>query len=82
MAGSQYSLYLGATLIGLNFGGNFALFPVATADTVGKKHVAQNYGFIFLPYGIGGSFSGRCWAESWETEAISPWRSRSAACSV
>ena len=56
MAGNEYLLYLGATLIGFNFGGNFALFPVATADTFGKKFLAQNYGFIFLSYGIGGIF--------------------------
>ena len=56
MAGNEYMLYLGATLIGFNFGGNFALFPVATADTFGKTYVAQNYGFIFLSYGVGGIF--------------------------
>ncbi len=56
MAGSEYLLYLGAALIGFNFGGNFALFPVATADTFGKKYIAQNYGFIFLSYGVGGIF--------------------------
>ena len=27
MAGSEWLLYLGAALIGFNFGGNFALFP-------------------------------------------------------
>ncbi len=54
MAGVESLLYLGALLIGFNFGGNFALFPIATAETFGKKHVTQNYGFIFLSYGIGG----------------------------
>ena len=54
MAGSQYLLYLGATLIGFNFGGNFALFPTITADTFGTKHIGQNYGWVFLAYGIGG----------------------------
>jgi len=47
-------LYLGATLIGFNFGGNFALFPAATADYFGSKHVGQNYGWVFCAYGIGG----------------------------
>ena len=54
MAGNEYLLYLGATLIGFNFGGNFALFPTITADTFGTKNVGQNYPYVFLAYGIGG----------------------------
>jgi len=56
MAGSEILLYLGATLIGFNFGGNFALFPTITADTFGAKNVGQNYPFVFLAYGVGGIF--------------------------
>jgi OFA family oxalate/formate antiporter-like MFS transporter len=56
MAGNQFLLYLGATLIGFNFGGNFALFPTITADTFGAKYVGQNYGWVFLAYGVGGIF--------------------------
>ncbi len=54
MAGNEVLLYLGATLIGFNFGGNFALFPTITADTFGAKNVGQNYPFVFLAYGVGG----------------------------
>jgi len=54
MAGTPGLLYLGAALIGFNFGGNFALFPTITADTFGTKHLAQNYGWVFLAYGVGG----------------------------
>lgn len=54
MAGNEILLYLGATLIGFNFGGNFALFPTITADTFGPKNVGQNYPFVFLAYGVGG----------------------------
>ncbi len=54
MAGNEALLYLGATLIGFNFGGNFALFPTITADTFGSKNVGQNYPFVFLAYGVGG----------------------------
>ncbi len=54
MAGNEILLYVGATLIGVNFGGNFALFPTITADTFGTKNVGQNYPFIFLSYGVGG----------------------------
>jgi OFA family oxalate/formate antiporter-like MFS transporter len=56
MAGSEYLLYLGATVIGFNFGGNFSLFPTMTADTFGTKFVGQNYPWIFLAYGVGGIF--------------------------
>ncbi len=56
MAGTPALLFLGATLIGFNFGGNFALFPTITADTFGTKFVGQNYGWVFLAYGIGGIF--------------------------
>jgi OFA family oxalate/formate antiporter-like MFS transporter len=56
MAGNEYLLYLGATLIGFNFGGNFSLFPTITADTFGAKSVGTNYPFVFLAYGVGGIF--------------------------
>ncbi len=54
MASTPALLYLGATLIGFNFGGNFALFPTITADTFGAKHIAQLYPMVFLAYGVGG----------------------------
>ncbi|MCP4123649.1 MAG: OFA family MFS transporter [Bacteroidetes bacterium] len=54
MAGNEYLLYLGATLIGFNFGGNFALFPTITADTFGAANIGENYPFVFLAYGVGG----------------------------
>ena len=56
MAGTPALLFVGATLIGFNFGGNFALFPTVTADTFGSKNLAQNYGWVFLSYGVGGIF--------------------------
>ncbi|MBF0250884.1 MAG: OFA family MFS transporter [Alphaproteobacteria bacterium] len=54
MAGNEYLLYLGAALIGFNFGGNFALFPALTADIFGNERVGQNYPYVFLSYGVGG----------------------------
>lgn len=54
VAGNEYMLYLSATLIGFNFGGNFALFPALTADTFGNASVGRNYPFVFLSYGVGG----------------------------
>jgi len=54
MGSSVILLYVGSAIIGFNFGGNFALFPVATADTFGTKNVGKNYGWVFLAYGVGG----------------------------
>ncbi len=54
MGPSEYLLYLGATILGFNFGGNFALFPVATSGTFGTKNVGKNYGWVFLAYGVAG----------------------------
>jgi len=51
---NQYAFYLVAAMIGFNFGGNFALFPAATADSFGAETVGLNYGLIFTAYGIGG----------------------------
>lgn len=56
MAGIPALLYLGATLIGFNFGGNFSLFPTITSDLFGNKYVGQNYPWVFLAYGVGGIF--------------------------
>ncbi|MFH1013213.1 MAG: OFA family MFS transporter [Thermoplasmatota archaeon] len=46
--------YVVAAIIGFNFGGNFALFPAATADSFGSENVGLNYGYVFTSYGIGG----------------------------
>jgi len=50
----EWGLYLSAALIGFNFGGNFALFPAATADYFGNKNVGTNYPWVFLAYAVGG----------------------------
>jgi len=54
VGGTEMGLYLGAAVIGFNFGGNFALFPAITADFFGNKNVGTNYPFVFLAYGVGG----------------------------
>jgi len=36
------------------FGGNFSLFPTATADLFGSKNLGPNYGIVFTAYGISG----------------------------
>jgi OFA family oxalate/formate antiporter-like MFS transporter len=50
----EWGLYLGAAVIGFNFGGNFALFPAATADYFGNRNVGTNYPWVFMAYGVGG----------------------------
>ncbi len=47
-------LTIGASLIGFCFGGNFALFPSATADYFGTKNIGSNYGLVFTAYGVAG----------------------------
>ena len=54
MGGSAGLLYLAATIIGFNFGGNFSLFPTTTADLFGTANVGRNYGWVFTAYGVGG----------------------------
>ena len=54
IGGSEAGLYIGAAVIGFNFGGNFALFPTAVADYFGNRSVGTNYPWVFLAYGVGG----------------------------
>ena len=54
MGSSSLGLIIGASIIGFNFGGNFALFPAATAVYFGNKNVGRNYGWVFLAYGFAG----------------------------
>jgi OFA family oxalate/formate antiporter-like MFS transporter len=51
---SPAAVFLVSALVGLNFGGNFALFPAATADYFGTKYLGANYGWIFTAYGVAG----------------------------
>lgn len=51
---NEITLALAAAWVGFNFGGNFALFPSATADYFGTKNVGLNYGLVFTAYGIAG----------------------------
>lgn len=54
MGTAASSLIIAAAIIGFNFGGNFALFPAATADYFGAKNLGTNYGWIFLSFGLAG----------------------------
>jgi MFS family permease len=74
---SSVGLMIGAAIIGLNFGGNFALFPAATAVYFGKKNIGENYGWVFLAYGFAGIFgpllAGVVKDISGNTESINFW---------
>lgn len=53
--GSFVGLFLfAAAVIGFDFGGNFALFPSATADYFGSENLGLNYGLLFTSYGVAG----------------------------
>jgi len=54
MGSSALLLSIAAAWVGFNFGGNFALFPSATADYFGTKNVGVNYGLVFTSYGVAG----------------------------
>jgi len=52
--GLATGLIVGASFVGFNYGGIFALFPAITADYFGNKQVGRNYGWIFTAYGVAG----------------------------
>lgn len=51
---TEMTLAVAASIVGFNFGGNFALFPSATADLFGARNLGANYGWVFTSYGIAG----------------------------
>lgn len=51
---SALALTIVGCWIGFNFGGNLALFPLATAESFGTKNLGANYGAMFTAYGVGG----------------------------
>jgi len=54
VGGKLAALYVMLALTGFNYGGAFALFPLATAETFGSRNVGLNYGLVFTAYGVGG----------------------------
>ncbi len=47
-------LVLGTVVTGICYGASFALFPLATADYYGLKHLGGNYGLVFTAWGFAG----------------------------
>lgn len=54
MGTQTLALTVAACWIGFNFGGNFALFPLLTAESFGTRNLGANYGAVFTAYGVGG----------------------------
>ncbi|MFA5562283.1 MAG: OFA family MFS transporter [Eubacteriales bacterium] len=48
-----YFIYALIALIGFFYGGFLSTFPSLTADLFGPKHMATNYGFVLLGFGVG-----------------------------
>jgi OFA family oxalate/formate antiporter-like MFS transporter len=54
MGSTELALAVAGCWVGFNFGGNFALFPLLTAEYFGTKNLGANYGAVFTSYGVGG----------------------------
>ena len=52
-----YWIYVLIALIGFFYGGLLSTFPSLTADVFGAKHMATNYGFVLLGFGMGAILS-------------------------
>ncbi|MFH1653284.1 MAG: OFA family MFS transporter [Pseudomonadota bacterium] len=66
-------LTVAACWIGFNFGGNFALFPLETADAFGTKNLGANYGALFTSYGVGGIICPMMAGRIWDTMHTYTW---------
>jgi OFA family oxalate/formate antiporter-like MFS transporter len=54
LGGSYVMLCLFFAVVGANFGGTLALFPIATVGNFGAKNLGLNYGWMFTAFGVGG----------------------------
>ena len=48
-----YWIYVLIAFIGFFYGGFLSTFPSLTAESFGAKHMATNYGFVLLGFGVG-----------------------------
>jgi len=48
--------FIGAALVGFNYGACLSLFPSKTADQWGTRNFGLNYGIMFTAWGVGGVF--------------------------
>jgi OFA family oxalate/formate antiporter-like MFS transporter len=73
MGSSQVTLAIAACWIGFNFGGNFALFPLLTAESFGTKNLGANYGAVFTAYGVGGILGPLLAGQVWDALGSYKW---------
>jgi OFA family oxalate/formate antiporter-like MFS transporter len=73
MGSSELMLAIAACWIGFNFGGNFALFPLLTAESFGTKNLGANYGVVFTSYGVGGILGPMLAGGVWDAMGTYQW---------
>lgn len=52
LASSSYAVVVPLLLVGMCFGGFMGMLASLTADAFGSKHLAVNFGVMFLPFGL------------------------------
>ena len=73
MGSKSMTLGFAGCWIGFNFGGNFALFPLLTAEMFGTRNLGANYGAVFTSYGIGGILGPVMAGKVWDTMGTYKW---------
>lgn len=73
MGSKPITLGVAGCWLGFNFGGNFALFPLLTADMFGTKNIGANYGAVFTAYGVGGILGPVMAGKVWDSMATYKW---------
>jgi len=54
LAGIPWVFFLMVAVLGFFYGSSLALFPAATGDFFGLKHLSENYSLIFISWGVSG----------------------------
>jgi OFA family oxalate/formate antiporter-like MFS transporter len=73
MGSSELTLAVAGCWVGFNFGGNFALFPLMTAEFFGTKNLGANYGAVFTSYGVGGILGPMLAGGVWDAMGTYKW---------
>lgn len=73
LGSSEVTLAIAGCWVGFNFGGNFALFPLLTAEFFGTKNLGANYGAVFTSYGVGGILGPMLAGGVWDAMGTYKW---------
>jgi len=73
LGSSEITLAVAGCWVGFNFGGNFALFPLLTAEFFGTKNLGANYGAVFTSYGVGGILGPMLAGGVWDAMGTYKW---------